>query len=114
MDPSRRFVRQFAMVKGRAHAQGGNLPLDSLITAVPDVVIDVDMPPEQVDLLERCASPLSIAEISAGLGVHLGIARVLVGDLVEAGLVTIREGFVDAAGPDLLMLKKVYDDLRNF
>ncbi len=111
-DPPNRFVRQFAMVKGRTQAATGPLPLDSLITAVPGRSTS-GLPPEQLDLLDRCGSPLSIAEIAAHLGVHLGIARVLVGDLLQAGLATVCEGLDDDSGPDLSTLEKVYHDLRN-
>ncbi len=36
-------------------------------------------------IVALCSSPQSVAEISAKLGVPLGVARVLIGDLVLAG-----------------------------
>ena len=31
-NPSRRFVRQFALTQGRAHSIGRDLPLDTIVT----------------------------------------------------------------------------------
>jgi Protein of unknown function (DUF742) len=53
------------------------------------VVARTDRPtilsPELAAIVETCLTPLSVAEISARLGLHLGVARVLVGDLRAAG-----------------------------
>ena len=36
---------------------------------------------EQRDIVSLCGNPLSVAEIAAQLSLHLGVVRVLVGDL---------------------------------
>lgn len=43
---------------------------------------------EYRDIVSLCAEPLAIAEIAAQLRLHLGVARVLVGDLQQHGIVT--------------------------
>lgn len=41
-------------------------------------------------VLLLCRAPLSLAELAARLAVPIGVARVLVGDLVDAGLLAVR------------------------
>jgi hypothetical protein len=45
--------------------------------------------PEQQGILALCAEPVSVAEISARLHLHLGVAKILVGDLHVAGYVDV-------------------------
>lgn len=114
--PSRRFVRQFALTGGRAHSVGLDLPIDTLVTLSGAGRERAPMLfAEQADIARRCQAPISIAEISAHLGVHLGIARVLVSDMVSLGLVdvTTRTGD-DVDGPDLFTLERLLDDLQAF
>ena len=40
---------------------------------------------ESRDIVELCGDPLSVAEIAAELSLHLGVVRVLVGDLSAEG-----------------------------
>ena len=43
---------------------------------------------EYRDIVGLCDEPLAVAEIAAQLRLHLGVARVLVGDLQQHGIVT--------------------------
>jgi len=45
---------------------------------------------EHQQILTLCTEPMSVAEVAARLGVHLGVARVLVGDLVALGQLSLR------------------------
>jgi len=107
-----RFVRQFALTKGRA-VSGTDLPLDTLVEAVEGAAAPATLSPEQHQMLHLATATISIAELSAHVGVHLGIARVLVGDLVDDGLV--RVGVSDNAedGPDLASLEMLLHDLTH-
>jgi len=49
---------------------------------------------------ELCRQPRSVAEIAAHLSVPLGVARVLVADLLDDGLVTVQATLADDAGID--------------
>ena len=44
---------------------------------------------EHRDVVALCLRPLAVAEVAAKLRLHLGVARVLVGDLVALGYLTI-------------------------
>lgn len=108
-----RFLRQFALTQGRAKSVLANLPLDTLVksTALGDRSA-YRLAAEQARILDLCRSPQSIAEIAAHLEVHLGIARVLVGDLVGDKLVAISTNDFDDNGPDLATLERLLDDLQ--
>ncbi|GAB3004862.1 FAD-binding protein [Amycolatopsis acidiphila] len=68
--------------------------------------------PEAKALLSRCHDPTSIAELAAGLGLPLGVVRVLLTDLIEAGLVTAYQLDPERAG-DTQLLKEVLHELRR-
>jgi Protein of unknown function (DUF742) len=111
VEPNQRFVRQFALTKGRAQSHGETLPFDTLVTAVPGHRSDGPNL-EYNEILRRSQDPISIAEISAHLGVHIGIARVLVSDMVFEGLVTIATAEFGDNGPDLRTLERLLHDLQ--
>ncbi|MGH3343169.1 MAG: DUF742 domain-containing protein [Carbonactinosporaceae bacterium] len=68
--------------------------------------------PEQAAIVTLCQSSRSVAEIAALLGVPLGVARVLVGDVVELGLVEVHQpGSQEGVGLDLL--ERVLSGLRK-
>lgn len=45
---------------------------------------------EQRDIVRLCQQPYAVAEVAVHLHLHLGVARVLAGDLVELGYLTVR------------------------
>jgi hypothetical protein len=45
---------------------------------------------EQRDIVELCQTPMAVAEVAARLRLHLGVARVLVGDLLGLGHLAVR------------------------
>jgi len=108
-----RFVRQFALTNGRARSTGENLPLDTIVTltdrgqAVARMLVG-----EQARIATLCRQPVSIAEISAHINVHLGIARVLVSDMVVDEIVGVSTSDFDDHGPDLVTLERLLDDLQ--
>lgn len=46
---------------------------------------------EHRDVVALCVRPLAVAEVAARLGLHLGVARVLVGDLLAMGYLTVSD-----------------------
>lgn len=61
-----------------------------------------------------CARPRSVAEIAAHLSVPLGVARVLVADLLSHGLVVVEATLADDAGVDQRreLIERVLSGLR--
>lgn len=108
-----RFLRQFALTQGRAKSIMSNLPLDTLVKATGLGTRSLArLPEEQARIIELCQSPKSIAEVAALTDVHLGIARVLVGDMVTQKLAAISTNDFDENGPDLDTLERLLDDLQ--
>ncbi|WP_031509975.1 DUF742 domain-containing protein [Streptomyces megasporus] len=119
-------VRPYAMTRGRTHtARGDRIDLVALVIAVPDAVdpdrpgdpVDAGLPgtlgPEHLDIALRCRrTPQPVAELAAGLDLPVGVVRVLVGDLVAAGLVRVTRPVPPAELPDEGLLRDVINGLR--
>jgi hypothetical protein len=58
---------------------------------------------ETYDIVSLCDQPYAVAEVAALLGLHLGVTRVLVGDLVVNGHLSVRRPERDAhLRPDII------------
>jgi hypothetical protein len=67
--------------------------------------------PEMRAIVTLCVEPLSVAEISAQLRMHLGVTRVLVGDLRAAGQLDVHVLENDFPDPETIM--RVIRGLRD-
>jgi Protein of unknown function (DUF742) len=112
---AKRFVRPYALTGGRTRSRGTNLALETLITTTEagrEAAAKLAPEPRQIVLL--CSQPLSIAEISARLGVPLGVARVLASDLRADGLVEATHSPTVDDGEDLKsVLERVLHGLES-
>jgi hypothetical protein len=77
------FVRPFVITGGRTRAADTTLRMETMVQTVGKPRDDLDF--EKARIVDECYEPLSVAEIAAALGVALGVAMVLVGDLVDDG-----------------------------
>lgn len=88
-EPGPSLVRPYALTEGRT-LPSIDLPLEALIGTIDhagsDDIASQDVPASIVAL---CSEQISVAEIAAQLGVPIGVVRVLVADLVVAGLLEI-------------------------
>ena len=102
------------MTNGRARSIGEDLALETLVRATPVALVMMDdLRAEQYAIIQLCSgAPLSIAEISAHLHVHLGVARVLTSDLAAENLVTITQSGFTANGPSIDILERLLDGLE--
>jgi Protein of unknown function (DUF742) len=106
------FVRPYAVTGGRTRGHF-QLAIEALVTTTArgwDVMRS--LVPEHEMVCRMCSDFKSVAEIAALLNVPLGVAGVIVGDLVERGLVTVEQPDDDAL-PDLALLERVLIGLRN-
>lgn len=62
-------------------------------------------------ITELCLTPRSVAEVAALMAVPLGVARVLIADLADAGAVRVHR--VSGGAPDLAMMNRVLAGLRR-
>jgi hypothetical protein len=98
-----RLVRPYAVTRGRTRVGSHDLQLITLILTVDPV------PPGHLARLDLCKRPTSVAEISAALRLPLSVVKILIGDLVEQGLVHFRS----AVTPDPSILRAVIDGIRQ-
>ncbi|MFK0170627.1 DUF742 domain-containing protein [Streptomyces sp. NPDC090306] len=69
--------------------------------------------PEHRAIVELCRAEVqSVAELAAGTDLPVGVVRVLVGDLLESGTVTVRSPVPPTRLPDGRILGEVIDGLR--
>ena len=106
-------VRPYAMTGGRTRPRY-DLPIEALVTTTPaGEQLEFLATPERRQIFSMCREFRSVAEIAALLSVPLGVARVLVGDLADEGLVMVHQPGASNGGPDLALLEKVLSGLRN-
>jgi hypothetical protein len=68
--------------------------------------------PERSRILQLCYSPASVAELSAGVGLPLGVVRVLLGDLLHENLIEIKVTAQRGIVTDTNLLSRVLSGLR--
>ncbi len=107
-------VRSYVITQGRTRS-AVDLPLETLVRVTPQGVSAAPrLALERKKIVSLCNAPISIAEISAHLHVPLGVARVLVGDMAEQGLLKSYQPQHAKTGerPDLKLLERVLDGLQ--
>jgi hypothetical protein len=109
-----RVVPEYAFTGGRTRAAVRELPLETVVRAAEQAARSVaGLAMESRAIVEMCWEPRSLAEIGAGLGVPVGVARVLVGDLANAGYLEVHlPTTTDGGGPGRLVLGRLLDGLR--
>lgn len=105
-------VRPYFLTGGRT-APCYELSFETLISATGQPV-DHTAPPEHHTILTMCGDPRSVAELAALLAMPLGVARVVLGDMAEAGSIAVHRtaGSADAA-PDLDLMQRVLNGLQR-
>jgi hypothetical protein len=108
-------IRPYAMTGGRTRPRY-QLAIEALVstTAAPERI--GSLLPEHQRICSLCMDIKSVAEISALLSMPLGVARILVADLAESGLVAIHQpaaGGESGGTPDVTLLERVLSGLRK-
>jgi hypothetical protein len=106
-------VRPYAMTGGRTRPAHADLEVESLVstTSVGEASAQA-LNFEQQLIALLCRDVLSVAEVSARLDLPLGVARVLVGDMAEEGLVMVHRPADPNDRPDLALLERVLYGLK--
>jgi hypothetical protein len=104
------FVRPFIMTGGRTEVTRTDLRFETLVQA-REVAVPATVPVEQRDLLNHAAKPISVAEVASKLDLVVGVACVLLSDLLDAGLMDVFESDPDTI--DLDMLTAMVDRIRS-
>ncbi|MFI0808704.1 DUF742 domain-containing protein [Streptomyces echinatus] len=111
-------VRPYAMTGGRTQPgpTGVRFDLIALVTldpAAPALDDDSALGPEHRTLIGLCrVETQSVAELAADADLPVGVIRVLLGDLLELGCVTVSRPVPPARLPDERILREVIEGLR--
>lgn len=87
-DGARAHPRPFVLTAGRVQATDPRIGMETQVAARLGVPAG-PLAPQLRAILDACAQPVSVAEISARLRLHLGVTQILIGDLRTAGLVDV-------------------------
>ncbi|MHB1137545.1 MAG: DUF742 domain-containing protein [Microthrixaceae bacterium] len=99
--PDENLVRPFVITGGRTRHATVHLRVEALVVAT-EIAPAGPLQFEHAAIIEVCQQPISVAEVAARIGVPLGVAQILVGDLADAGLVRVHEA-TSIATPALLL-----------
>ncbi|MER6830656.1 DUF742 domain-containing protein [Streptosporangium sp. NPDC000563] len=105
-------IRMYAVTGGRV-VPSSKLAMEALVSTTTTAPLGLSYIREYRFISDLCRSIRSIAEISALLGVPLGVTRVLVSDMESEGLVRIHHPRVSAAGPGPDLLERVLNHLKE-
>lgn len=107
-----RRIRPYALTGGRT--KSSHLLLVETLISVPryDPSLSEALMPESRSLYERARVRSSIAELSVGLDLPLGVVRVLVGDLATQGAVFVHPT-AHAYNHDTNVLERILDGLKR-
>jgi hypothetical protein len=108
-------VRPYAWTRGRTKS-GLDLAIEALVSTsqrARDQMGLLQM--EHRAVAELCEQTRSVAEVAALLSIPLGVARVVLGDMVGLNLVTVHQTANSAGGnaPDLALMERVLSGLRR-
>jgi hypothetical protein len=107
-------VRPYSLTSGRTRPTI-DLALEALIQSLVDVDEPVELNNIEATIVEMSRESPSVAEIAARTGVPIGVARVLVADLVESGhvrvMATLQEDSSDSERRELI--ERVLSGLRQ-
>jgi hypothetical protein len=95
-------LRPFVITSGRVDGPDPDIQMETQVTAHPGAA-PARLPPEKRAIVTLCVEPLSVAEISARLRLHLGVTRILVGDLRAAGQLDVHVLENDFPDPETIM-----------
>lgn len=101
-------IRPYFYTRGRTHA-AVDLALEALVSAAVGAAVPHG---PAAAALELCRETRSVAEVAALMAVPLGVARVLLGDLVVAGAVVVHRT-ASSEGPALTLMQRVLTGLRK-
>lgn len=104
-------VRPFIITGGRTRPVDDRLRVETMITSSP-AALSAPLDFERRRTVQLCQRPLSVAEIAAGLRVPIGVARVLIADLVAERLLVVHAQVASGSRPSRELLERIRDGVR--
>jgi hypothetical protein len=107
-----RVVRPYAMTHGRVEPVDRQFDMMAFVLATTADPPPMPLEPEHRAILSFARQPVAVAEIASHLDLPLGVVRVLLGDLVQHRLISVREP-VGSEQHDAGMLSTLANGLRT-
>jgi hypothetical protein len=95
-------LRPFVITAGRTDGADPAIGMETQVTVNP-AAEPARLSPEMRAIVGLCTEPHSVAEISARLRLHLGVTRILVGDLRAAGQLDVHVLNNETPDPETIM-----------
>jgi hypothetical protein len=107
-------VRPYAWTRGRTKS-GLDLAIEALVSTSQRAKDQMGLLQlEHRAVAELCEQTRSVAEVAALLSIPLGVARVVLGDMVGLNLVTVHQTASSTGNePDLALMERVLSGLRR-
>lgn len=107
------YIRPYAWTGGRTKSNH-RFELETLVSTTELCQTTQLERLEHLSVAELCRHPRSVAEVGAVLRVPLGVARVLLGDMADLGLIIVHGTVLDGGSAShLLLMEKVLSGLRR-
>lgn len=79
-------VRPFVMTGGRTRSSRADVRMETMVELADEAGTRPSLP-EQAAIVEACqGGPISVAEVSAHTALPLGVTTILIGDLLDTGV----------------------------
>ncbi|WP_062986027.1 DUF742 domain-containing protein [Nocardia anaemiae] len=105
-------VRPFAVTRGRTRSSRADLEVSTQVMTVCAASPSQGMDPEHREILQLCAKPQAVAEVSARLQLPLMVTKILISDLIVYGCLVFRPS-VPQASADIDTLRAVLNGIRK-
>ncbi len=110
-------VRPYAVTSGRTEpAMGEALDLVAVVVAAPDTSRgddSLELAPEHRRILRLCRQPSTVVDVASGVGLPVGVVRVLLADLIVQGRARVLSQQRADELPSTDLLKEVLHGLRS-
>ncbi|HEY3261536.1 MAG TPA: DUF742 domain-containing protein [Pseudonocardiaceae bacterium] len=112
IDPDVSLLRPYLLTSGRTQPVDQTLEVEAqVLTSQLGAAAHDSLAFERRDIVELCRVTMSVAEVAAILGLHIGVARILVADLAELGYVIVRRPATQL-NQDIDMIERVIRGLE--
>lgn len=100
-------LRPYLLTSGRTEPIDRTLEIEAqVLTSELGAASHASLSFERRDIVALCTKTMSVAEVAAILGLHIGVARVLVADLAALGYVVVHRPVAGLAG-DPAMIERI-------
>jgi Protein of unknown function (DUF742) len=107
------YIRPYSWTGGRTRSKQ-QLELETLVSTSELCQATRLERLEHHSIADLCRHPRSVAEVGAVLGVPLGVAKVLLGDMADLGLITVHHTVTEnGSSSHLMLMKRVLSGLRR-